>query len=64
LASAILALSTLQKNKIKHEMLSTKAILFDHQGLVKITDPLTQSTLTNMETIYRNRNSLGIYLSP
>ena len=59
-----MALSTLQKNKIKHEMITTKTILLDMDGFVKIADPLACGSVSNMDTIYRNRNAEGIYISP
>lgn len=55
LASSIFALSTLQKNKIKHEMLTTRSILLDSDGLVKIADPLACGGTSNFDTVHRNR---------
>ena len=64
LASAILGMSTLQKNKIKHECLNTKNILLDNDGIVKIADPLAIGSQTNLDIIYSNRHAKSIYLSP
>lgn len=57
-------MSTLQKNKIKHECLNTKNILLDNEGLVKVADPLAAGTTTNIDIIYNNRHARSIYLSP
>lgn len=64
LASAILGLSTLQKNKIKHEMLTTKNLLLDSDGIMKIADPLACGSTTNLDSVFRNRSLEGVYISP
>ena len=64
LASCILAMSYLQKQKIRHEALSTKSILLDEEGMVKVADPLTLASRSNLDTVYNNRHTKGIYLSP
>lgn len=38
-------------------MLTTKSILLDTDGLIKIADPLACGSTSNMDTIYRNRNT-------
>lgn len=57
-------MSALQKNKIRHEALTTKAILIDSDGLVKVADSLALGSTSNLETVYNNRQATGIYLSP
>lgn len=37
-------------------MITTKTILLDNDGLIKIADPLSLGSVTNMDVIYRNRN--------
>lgn len=45
-------------------MLTTKTILIDSDSLIKIADPLSIGELSNLDTVNRNRNAEGIYLSP
>lgn len=57
-------MSCLQKQKIRHETITTKSILLDEEGMVKVADPLTLASRSNLDTVYNNRHLKGIYLSP
>lgn len=45
-------------------MITTKTILLDSEGLIKIADPLAIGAVSNIDVVNRNRNTEGIYLSP
>lgn len=45
-------------------MLTTRTILLDSDGIIKIADPLACGNPTNLDTVHRNRNAEGCYLSP
>jgi hypothetical protein len=64
LAGSIMGLAALQEKDIRHECLTTKAILMESDGNVKIVDPMTVGLQTNFESIFNNRTLKNIYLSP
>lgn len=59
-----MGLAALQEKDIRHECLTTKAILMESDGNVKIVDPMTVGLQTNFESIFNNRTLKNIYLSP
>lgn len=59
-----MGLAQLQEKDIKHECLTTKAILIANDGNVKIVDPISVGYQQNINIIHSNRNSKNIYLSP
>ena len=63
LACSIMGLAALQEKEIRHECLTTRAILMS-EGNVKVADPLAAGLLPNYDCIFNNRNLKNIYLSP
>lgn len=62
--SSVAALSLMQQNSIWHECLSSKAVLFQENGNIKVADPNSFGLTTNLEYVLSNRYNKSIYLSP
>lgn len=45
-------------------MLTTKNLLLDSDGIMKIADPLACGSPSNLDSVFRNRDCEGVYLSP
>jgi hypothetical protein len=58
------ALALLQQNSISHECLTSKSILFEENGNIKVADPMSFGLTTNLELILSNRYNKSLYLSP
>lgn len=64
LASCILGMAHLQRNRISHEAVRSSQIFVENTGLIKIADPYISGTVSNWE-VMANRGKIGhIYLSP
>lgn len=63
LACSIMGLSALQEKDIRHECLTTRAILMQ-DGNVKVADPLAGGLQPNFECVFNNRTLRNVYLSP
>lgn len=59
-----MGLAAFQEKDVRHECLTTKAIVMESDGNVKIVDPMAVGLLTNFESIFNNRTLKNIYLSP
>ena len=58
------AMTTLQKQRITHECLTSKTILVEGPTTFRIVDPVAIPMHTNLDTLYHKRSIKNIYLSP
>lgn len=64
IASCILGMSHLQANKIHHQAISSKTILIDNKGSVKVADPYCALEISNYSKMLSKKRPEHIYLSP
>ena len=64
LASCIVGMSHLQKHAIKHQSLSSSAILLSREGVIRVYDPISTGVQTNYDSLLTKRDTPHVYLSP
>lgn len=57
-------MSYLQKNNINHQSISSKTILIDNKGSVKVADPYCALETSNYSKMFSKNRPDHIYLSP